>query len=904
MADIALFGVGIDGRQARRGGAEVEDAFNRVSRSASRSKDVVDKLKRTLKHVFVGIGFIASVRSITKSLIDFESGLVGVAKTTNFMAEETKAFGNEVIRISLKIPVATNELLGIAQAAGQVGVKGVKDIQAFTETIAKLGTATNLQGEEAATVLARILNVTGESMSMVSTLGSVLVALGNASAANEQEIAHVTNQVALATSVFHVSSAEAAALGAVYASMGVRAELAGSATGRAFRTIDDAIRNGGEKMQALEEITGRTGDEIERVFRENAVAGFQMFVEGLGRIISTGGDAASALDRMGLSGEEILKVLPTIAARSELLARSLKIVNDEVEAGTALDEEANRAFDTLGARFKVFGNTINAMKLRFLESNDTLSSFMDTVNNVMKILTGFSDTIDGGPTTSMKNLAFAVKAVGLTLVTLTAMTVTPWLLSVAKSTVLWAKGIWATNAAIRLTILMVLEFIAALSAAFASFEIGKTIYEQFKPVQVFLAKFFDWMEERWIDLIGSVRVLWVHLKNDILRMLSEIVNFFADWLHDVADVVEIFNRKWGLAMKRISQNLEPPFETLTKEEVTNKLHDIITEWTHDIDFAETVLEQTLKDIDADFAAHKPGFHLFDTFKRDLNEVLGKMGELRDKILGINTLNIPEIPDLEQPPGAQFNPAPGTGGGGGGDGGGGGGGGDGTGDGFDFNAESERNRLTGDLNSAFRNLIANVNNLREGLRGFVEDLIESFVIRPVTESFSQAIGTWIGPLLGIQQTATVAANINTSVLQLNTAALEANTLALGASASSNTGAALINTIETGIGATTGGARGRVFSFASGGVINRPTRFAMATGGTGLVGEGGREVAFAPLTRTPSGELAVKQVGSGSRTIIHAPITIVANNPNEFRNSESQISSRLQRLARRSFDEVRE
>ena len=44
--------------------------------------------------------------------------------------------------------------------------------------------------------------------------------------------------------------------------MGIQAELAGSATGKAFRVIDDAVRNGGEAMQHLQALTGETGEVL------------------------------------------------------------------------------------------------------------------------------------------------------------------------------------------------------------------------------------------------------------------------------------------------------------------------------------------------------------------------------------------------------------------------------------------------------------------------------------------------------------------------------------------------------------------------------------------------------------------------------------------------------------------
>lgn len=62
-------------------------------------------------------------------------------------------------------------------------------------------------------------------------------------------------------------------------------------------------------------------------------------------------------------------------------------------------------------------------------------------------------------------------------------------------------------------------------------------------------------------------------------------------------------------------------------------------------------------------------------------------------------------------------------------------------------------------------------------------------------------------------------------------------------------------------------GRVKAFADGGVVNGPTRFPLASGNMGLMGEAGPE-AIMPLTRDSSGKLGVSSGGAGAQ-----PITII-------------------------------
>ena len=76
--------------------------------------------------------------------------------------------------LATQIPITSVELAGVASVAGQLGV-AADDIAIFTEVTAKLGVATNMTATQAATGLARFLNVTGESTDSVGKFGSVLV---------------------------------------------------------------------------------------------------------------------------------------------------------------------------------------------------------------------------------------------------------------------------------------------------------------------------------------------------------------------------------------------------------------------------------------------------------------------------------------------------------------------------------------------------------------------------------------------------------------------------------------------------------------------------------------------------------------------------------------------------------
>lgn len=407
----AVDSMGKAARDAQGRFVGMDKALGKVGKTAKANENLLGRV------LAIGTAIAAGKKALGV-LTGFETGLVGVGKTSDIQGAALASLGSDFIGLSQDIPVATAELLAIGQAAGQLGVKGSENILTFTETVAALGVASDLAGDEAATVLARLLNVTGESVSEVGTLASVIVALGNNFAATESEIARTTTQIAQATTVFDIGSTNAAGFGTALAALGARAELSGSAIGRTFRAIDSAVRERGDELARLATLTGKTGDEFAAIFGRDATEGVVLFLEGLGGVIEDGGDAAATLAEFGLSGEEVLKILPTLASRVDILTDALGVANAEQEEATALAEESERAYSTLDASFTRFGNTVGAAVLQLRASTGPLSDIVDFGGDVVRVFAGIdSSARPAGTAARVLGVSLQVAAVaGLALV--------------------------------------------------------------------------------------------------------------------------------------------------------------------------------------------------------------------------------------------------------------------------------------------------------------------------------------------------------------------------------------------------------------------------------------------------------------------------------------------------------
>lgn len=361
-------------------------SFRKNIKEATDSTNSLHSASSTLRSGLGALGIGLSAGAIFTKVISetsqFETALIGVAKTTGLAGSDLDDFAERINGISREIPVTTAELLELSQAAGQMGVTGSANLEKFAVTVAKLGRASDISGEQAATALARILNVTKEGVDSVDTLASVIVALGAKVAASESQITRMTTEVARATSQFGVSSAEAAAMSAAMASIGIQAELGGSAVGRTMQEITSRVQAGGKELQEFADVLNLNSQTLVDLFAENKTEAFLFLLREIGEL---GLDAGNALEEVGLGGQEIAKTIIPFANNVERLEETLRLANEEVKNATALDREFEAALVTLGSQWQITKN-ITESYARSLGSvllpslNDALVAVNETAN--------------------------------------------------------------------------------------------------------------------------------------------------------------------------------------------------------------------------------------------------------------------------------------------------------------------------------------------------------------------------------------------------------------------------------------------------------------------------------------------------------------------------------------------
>lgn len=384
----------LDDGSIKRGFAKIKKQAKSTAKETEKAfKNSFASLESAAFKLGAAFAVALSIKKVTDEFVKFERALIGVAKTTNILGIELELLGRDIQDISARIPVATNELLRLAQVAGQFGVRGNQDILKFVETVAKLQfTIEGIDTEEAAKSLTRILNVTKQGIGNIDRLASSLVALGNRFEATEGEIINIGNEVTRSTAAFGVLAQDALALGTALKAVGVQAESGGTAVGRVFQEIALALANGGDKLKQFSRITGLSAKQLKKDFGEDAIGVFQKFINGVARTSKGSVELTKTFARLGLRQQRVLKSIIPLVNANQKLTRTLKVSRQAFEENTALNIEFARVNATLSAKLQIFENQVTRLAVALGEVlGPTLRANIQFFTDLTKAASSFVD---------------------------------------------------------------------------------------------------------------------------------------------------------------------------------------------------------------------------------------------------------------------------------------------------------------------------------------------------------------------------------------------------------------------------------------------------------------------------------------------------------------------------------
>lgn len=351
-----------------------------------------------LRDALVGAGVIAALRETARAIescveesTKFESAMAGVRKTTDLTDEEFAKVSGDIQDMTAKMPASAEEIAGVAEAAGQLGIAKA-DLLDFSAAMINLGVATNLSSDEAASSLAKFANVVGMSADNYERLGSTIVDLGNNFATTEADIVSMATRLASSGNVIGLSEPQIMAVATALSSVGIEAEAGGSAISKLLKQFETMVATGSPALADFADVAGMTADEFSTAWGEDAVGALSKFINGLHDIDANGGSAVAILDELGIKETRLSNAVLSLASSNGILDEALSTANTAWKDNTALAKEAETRYATTESKMQLLSNAAATLRTSVGDKlTPALGKFADTG---AKILRGMAEYID------------------------------------------------------------------------------------------------------------------------------------------------------------------------------------------------------------------------------------------------------------------------------------------------------------------------------------------------------------------------------------------------------------------------------------------------------------------------------------------------------------------------------
>ena len=332
--------------------------------------------------VGLGTAMLVTVGAASK----FEDSFAGIKKTVNASDSDFDKLALSVRKLATEIPIATQQLNQIGELGGQLGIS-TGGLPIFIDTIAKIGVATRLSTETAALSLARLQTIFQLSELSVSNLASSLVDLGNNFAALEDEILSTSLRLAAGAKVAGATAADTLAIATALQAVGVQSQAGGTAMARVFQAITLATQGGNKELNTFASVTGMTAESFKQLATDDPARALNVFLIALKDAGDSGRNVIEILEELGLKQQRTIRALLAVSEAGDLLAETLNTANLAYDLNVALQDEANKRFETAKSQIKLMKNSFTELRIEMGQF------FLPALKNIVAGMTGLSESL-------------------------------------------------------------------------------------------------------------------------------------------------------------------------------------------------------------------------------------------------------------------------------------------------------------------------------------------------------------------------------------------------------------------------------------------------------------------------------------------------------------------------------
>ncbi len=290
-----------------------------------------------------------TVQGFVSPASNLQEAMLGVQKTTGLLDDEMADLQKRLVALSIVTGQPAEELAKISEIAGQLGIKGVADLEAFTVTISKMTKTTDLDVQEASARLAQLANVYDIPIKNVERLGDVINELSNNTSANAQDIVEGVRRIGKSGEELGFSFADMAGISATLKEMGIDAERGGT-----------AVRNVMIRLQTQTKIMAKHMGMSQREWSKMVSA------DGRGALLAYL-KTLQAMDQVARSeaiakafGQEGFLAVNSLSGAVEMLGTNMAMANEQFAKGGSLQTEFDNMMRGLNAQVDRFVQLVKA----------------------------------------------------------------------------------------------------------------------------------------------------------------------------------------------------------------------------------------------------------------------------------------------------------------------------------------------------------------------------------------------------------------------------------------------------------------------------------------------------------------------------------------------------------------
>lgn len=316
--------------------------------------------------------------------MEFESSMADVKKVVDFASkEELKGFENQIWELTKTIPLAAKDLTAIVASGGQLGLE--KNILIpFTDVVAKMSTAFDMNTSEAGDTIAGLMKKMGIGIDEVKELGDAINYIGAKSAGSPREVVAILGRIGGTAKTIGLSAEQTAGLAGAFANMKIPADQAGTAINKMLSVLGNADGGTARFQSALEKI-GLSGEELKEIMNDNPLQGLTQVLKSIGNVEQS--EKIGILKNMfgEEAGPKIAQITENMGEFDKILAL---VANKENYLGSMqkeFDEVSNTTANAIKLMENSFTRIANAVGSVFLPPLASAMKSIDSVSSEIAI---------------------------------------------------------------------------------------------------------------------------------------------------------------------------------------------------------------------------------------------------------------------------------------------------------------------------------------------------------------------------------------------------------------------------------------------------------------------------------------------------------------------------------------